>query len=176
VTLCRAALIAGVTALAGDGVSAALAGAPPAPAARAALVGLAAAALALDAVDGAVARRTGTASPLGARFDMECDAFLILALSAQASTILGAWVLAIGGMRYGYAAAGLAAHWLRGPVPPSRARKAVAAAQGVALTAVCADVLPRPVSAAAAGAALAALCWSFGRDIAHQWRQRPDPA
>ena len=35
----------------------------------------------LDAVDGQVARRTGTVSALGARFDMEVDAFLILVLS-----------------------------------------------------------------------------------------------
>src|SRR3954452_19800319 len=39
-------------------------------------VTLAPIALALDTVDGAVARRTGTASPLGARFDGEVDALL----------------------------------------------------------------------------------------------------
>ncbi|MFD8079956.1 CDP-alcohol phosphatidyltransferase family protein [Streptomyces sp. NPDC059718] len=38
---------------------------------------LATLALLVDAVDGRVARRTGTTSPLGARFDMETDAFLI---------------------------------------------------------------------------------------------------
>ena len=42
---------------------------------------LAAVALALDPADGWLARRTGTASALGARFDGEVDAFLILALS-----------------------------------------------------------------------------------------------
>ena len=35
----------------------------------------------LDAVDGHVARRTGTATAFGARFDMEVDAFLIVVLS-----------------------------------------------------------------------------------------------
>ena len=35
----------------------------------------------LDLVDGWVARRTGTASPFGARFDLETDAALILVLS-----------------------------------------------------------------------------------------------
>ena len=49
---------------------------------RASCVVLAAVALVLDAVDGRVARRTGTVHPLGARFDMETDAFLILVLSA----------------------------------------------------------------------------------------------
>ena len=38
-------------------------------------------ALALDGVDGQVARRTRTVSALGARFDMEVDAFLVLVLS-----------------------------------------------------------------------------------------------
>ena len=42
-------------------------------------------ALALDWVDGQVARRTGTCSAFGARFDMETDAFLILVLSAYAA-------------------------------------------------------------------------------------------
>ena len=46
-----------------------------------ALVTLSTVALVLDAVDGQVARRTGTATPLGARIDGEVDAFLILLLS-----------------------------------------------------------------------------------------------
>ena len=45
------------------------------------LVGLTAVALALDGVDGRVARRTETVTAVGARFDMEVDAFLILVLS-----------------------------------------------------------------------------------------------
>ena len=54
------------------------------------LITLATVALILDAVDGQVARRTATASPLGARFDMEVDAFLILVLSVHVATSLGA--------------------------------------------------------------------------------------
>ena len=38
----------------------------------------------LDIVDGLVARRTGTSSPWGARFDMEVDAALIMTLSLLA--------------------------------------------------------------------------------------------
>ena len=64
------------------------------------LVLLASVALALDAVDGRVARRTGTVSALGGRFDMEVDAFLILVLSVQVARDHGLWVLVIGAARY----------------------------------------------------------------------------
>ena len=72
-TLARATLAVGVAALAADSFT------RDTPVAL--LVTLAAVALALDAADGWMARRTGTASALGARFDGEVDAFLILALS-----------------------------------------------------------------------------------------------
>ena len=75
VTLVRATLAVGVAALTADSFDRS--------AQVAALVALAAAALALDFVDGYVARRTGTASTLGARWDGEVDAFLILVLSAR---------------------------------------------------------------------------------------------
>ena len=109
VTLARATLVGGVTALVVDSF------ARPEPVAL--LVPLAAVALALDAVDGWVARRTGTVSELGARFDMEVDAFLILVLSAYVADSLGGWVLAIGLMRYAFAAAGWVLPWLRGRAP-----------------------------------------------------------
>ena len=98
VTLARATLVGGVAALTVDSF------ARPAPVAV--LVVLATVALVLDAVDGQVARRTGTASALGARFDMEVDAFLLLVLSVYVARPLGGWVLAIGAMRYAYVAAG----------------------------------------------------------------------
>ena len=79
VTLARATLVGGVTALVAD--------APVVSANVAAVVGLAVVALVLDAVDGWVARRTGTVSALGARFDMEVDAFLILVLSLYVARI-----------------------------------------------------------------------------------------
>ncbi|GAA4295646.1 hypothetical protein GCM10023148_57020 [Actinokineospora soli] len=92
------------------------------------MVGLAVVALSLDWVDGRVARRTGTASEVGARFDMEVDAFLILVLSVHAAFLVGPWVLLIGAMRYLFVAASWLAPWLRAPLPPSTARKAVAVA------------------------------------------------
>ncbi|GFJ94980.1 CDP-alcohol phosphatidyltransferase family protein [Phytohabitans rumicis] len=83
----------------------------------AALVTLAAVALALDAVDGQVARRTGSTSVLGARFDMEVDAVLIMVLSVVVAGSLGPWVLAIGAFRYVFVAAAWALPWLRGSLP-----------------------------------------------------------
>jgi phosphatidylglycerophosphate synthase len=124
---------------------------------------VAAVALALDLLDGQVARRTGTVSDLGARFDMEVDAFLILVLSVVAARWLGWWVLAGGAMRYAFIAAGRLRPWLRRPVPSSVVGKVVAAVQGVTLLVVGSRLLPRPLSLAAAAVALALLAWSFGR-------------
>ena len=99
-------------------------------------------ALVLDAVDGLVARRTGTSSALGARFDMEVDAFLILVLSVYVARSMGAWVLAIGAMRYAYLVATWALVWMRGSPPPRYWSKVVAAIQGVVLAVVAADSSP----------------------------------
>ena len=81
VTLTRTLLIAGVAGLVADSFSR--------PVSTTALVTLSAIALALDAVDGQVARRTGTVTPLGARIDGEVDAFLILLLSIAVSQDYG---------------------------------------------------------------------------------------
>lgn len=160
VTLVRAVLIGGVTALVADGlVHGGLQGAR-----LTVLVVMASVALALDLVDGWVARRTGTESELGARLDMEMDALLVLVLSVLAAVSLGVWVLVIGLMRYLFVLAGNHYPWLCGSLPASRARKVVAAVQGVVLTAVCASVLPVAVATAAVIAALVTLLWSFGRD------------
>jgi len=159
VTLVRAVLTGGVVALAAGALLA------PATAAPGAAAALALVALPLDAVDGWLARRTATASPFGARFDMEVDAALILALSALLSVSLGPWVLAAGLLRYAFAGAGLLLPWLRGSLPPRRSRKVVAAAQGVVLAVAVAGILPVAVSGPAVGLALAALAWSFGRDV-----------
>lgn len=164
VTLVRATLVGGVAALVAHSFRADVP--------VAALVTIASVALALDAVDGRVARRTGTTSRLGARFDMEVDAFLILVLSVAVAAMLGPWVLAIGAMRYAYVAAGWVLPWLQSPVPPRHWRKVVAAIQGVTLTAVASGLFPTPVSVAAVAIALALLIESFGRDIVGQWRAR----
>lgn len=136
------------------------------------LIGLAVPALALDAVDGWLARRTLTTTALGARFDMEVDAFLILALSVSVSQALGWWVLAIGLMRYAYVVAGWALPWLRTTVPPRYWRKVVAAYAGIALTAVASGLLPVWTEWFVTLTALVLLIESFGRDIVWQYAAR----
>jgi phosphatidylglycerophosphate synthase len=168
ITLLRALLVCAVAGLTAD----ALVGAGS----RTATVALAAVALVLDGIDGKVARRTRTVSELGARFDMEVDAFLILALSVYASLDLGAWVLAIGLMRYAYVVAARLLPWLRTPVPPRYWRKVVAATQGIVLAVVVGAVLPHAFMTVAVAAALLLLVESFGRDVVWQARQRSSGA
>ena len=164
VTLARATLAVGVAALAADSF------AHDTPVAL--LVTLAAVALALDAADGWMARRTGTATALGARFDGEVDAFLILALSVYVAPAYGAWVLAIGAARYLFLAGEWLLPWMRAPLPPRRWRRVVAAAQGIVLTVAAAEVLPRALTQALLVAALAALAASIGECVWWLWRRR----
>jgi phosphatidylglycerophosphate synthase len=164
VTLTRATLVCDVAALTVDSLS------RPAPVTT--LVVLAAVALVLDAVDGWVARRTRTASALGARFDMEVDAFLILVLSVYVARSIGEWVLTIGAARYGFVVATWLLTWMRTPLRPRYWRKVVAATAGIALTFAAADVLPRALTTAALAASLILLTESFGRDVWWLWRRR----
>jgi phosphatidylglycerophosphate synthase len=165
VTLARAVLVGGVAALVADRFDS---GVTPV----ATLVVLAAVALALDGVDGQVARRTGTASALGARFDMEVDAFLVLVLSVHVAVLVNPWALAIGGMRYAFVAASCVLPWLRGTLPTRYSAKVVAAATGIALVVASAGVLPRPLAAVLVLTTLAAVTWSFGQSVAWLWRAR----
>jgi phosphatidylglycerophosphate synthase len=140
------------------------------------LVAVSTVALVLDAVDGWIARRTGTASAFGARFDMETDAFLIAVLSVHVAPALGWWVLAIGAMRYAYVGAARVLPWLRRPTPPRYWAKVVAAIQGIVLTAAASSLLPEPTARGAVVVALLLLVESFGHDVVWQWRHRHDPA
>jgi len=121
-------------------------------------------AAALDAVDGPLARATGTSSAFGARFDMETDALLVLVLAALAWQLgkAGPWVLASGLARYAFVAAGWTLPWMQRPLEPSQRRKTVCAVQMAALVAALA--LDPPASALVAAAALALLCYSFAAD------------
>jgi phosphatidylglycerophosphate synthase len=170
VTLVRATLTIGVAALVADSF------ARETPVAL--LVTLAAVALALDLIDGWLARRSGTESEFGARFDAEVDAFLILALSVYVAQLDGAWVLAIGAARYLFLAGEWLVPWMRAPLPPRRWRKVVAAVQGVVLTIAAADVLPRGVMQAFLALALVVLAASVVECVTWLWRHRhdaPDP-
>jgi phosphatidylglycerophosphate synthase len=162
VTFSRAILVAGVAGLVADSFFR--------PTQTLALVTLASVALALDAVDGQVARRTGTVSPLGARFDGEVDAFLILVLSVEVSRYYGGWVLAIGAARYVFLVAGWVVPWLAATLPPRYWRKPVTAVQGIVLTVAVSGLPPRTIGVIAVAVAMALLAESFGRDVVWLYR------
>lgn len=157
VTATRSALVGLVTAL----TVAALEGA----ASTVLLVTLVAIALLLDGVDGYVARRTGSESELGARFDMEVDAYLLLVLCVYDVRLVGWWVLSIGLMRYAFIAAGWILPWMRATLPPRYWRKVVTALCGVALTVVASQLLPPIANLAVAAVAFLLVFESFARDV-----------
>ncbi|MCM2472306.1 CDP-alcohol phosphatidyltransferase family protein [Rhizobium sp. CG5] len=121
------------------------------------------AAFALDGVDGYLARRYGQESELGARFDMEVDALLILCLSAAACLLgkAGSWVLLIGLMRYGFVLMQVVLPHLNAPLPPSFRRKLVCVIQVGVLCLVLVPGIAPPVSSWFAAMALLLLGYSF---------------
>lgn len=159
VTLLRAAVVALLAGIVMDG-------APLSPAGRWALVVAGGAALLLDGVDGWAARRTGLASRFGARFDMETDAFFVLALSALVwrAGQAGGWVLASGAMRYIFVLAGWVFPVLAGPVPPRWRRKAICVVQVAALILALAPPLAPGAASLLCAGALALLVYSFAAD------------
>jgi phosphatidylglycerophosphate synthase len=167
VTLTRTVLIAGVAGLVADSFGR--------PVSVTALVTLSTVALVLDAVDGQVARRTGTVTPLGARIDGEVDAFLILLLSIYVSQDYGSWVLVIGAARYALLLAGWLIPWLAAPLPPRYWGKVVAAVQGIVLTVAASGLLDRLVGMIAVAAALLLLAESFGRNVIWLYRTGAGP-
>jgi phosphatidylglycerophosphate synthase len=124
-------------------------------------------ALALDGIDGWLARRSATASRFGARFDMEVDAVLILVLASAAwlTGKAGMWVLLLGLMRYAFVAASAPWPWLARDLPPSTRRKAICVLQVAVLAMLLLPSVVPPVSGLMAAAALGALAWSFAVDI-----------
>lgn len=120
-------------------------------------------ALVLDGVDGQLARRTGTASAQGARYDMECDAMLLMILCIPAALTHGLWVLLIGLMRYLFVIVALLVPKLRGTDAPTLFARVVALIQGVALVVAVSPVLPYRMNLIVLAIALILLVISFGR-------------
>lgn len=164
VTLMRAVLITIVTAAVWT---------PLSPLGHWQWLGVALIALLLDGVDGWVARRTGSQTAFGARFDMELDALLILLLciGVMLKTPAGAWVLLIGCMRYGFVAAGWRLPWLQEALYDSLRRKAVCVWQIAALLLALVPWASAPVAPLLALSALVALTCSFGVDTLWLYRQ-----
>lgn len=166
VTMTRAVLACGVAALVAESLV-------TGTEVGGALVPLAVVALALDFVDGRVARRTRTASAYGARLDGEADAFLILVLSIHVAHTAGGWVLAMGIVRYAYAVATWVLPWMQQPLPPRYWRKVVAAFVGTVLVVAASGYAPDPLTYAVLVAAALLLAESFGWDVVWLWRRRP---
>jgi phosphatidylglycerophosphate synthase len=127
--------------------------------------------LALDNLDGQLARRRGEASEFGARLDGEIDALFVLVLSVlafhrgRAEGAPAALVLGIGAFRYALLAAALAVPWLRGEVPSSLRAKIIC---NVAIGTLLFDVAPfTPVALRTpmTATALVLLAWSFSFDV-----------
>ncbi|WP_347138274.1 CDP-alcohol phosphatidyltransferase family protein [Paracoccus sp. SSK6] len=139
-----------------------------------AVAGVAGIGLMLDGLDGHLARRSGLASRFGARFDMEVDAGLALVLSLHilAGTAVGAEILVLGLIRYGFVLAGLAWPWLRADLPDRRWRKAVCVLQIAVLILLQTPLPSRDGAIILARLAAGALIWSFAVDIRWLWARR----
>ena len=128
-------------------------------------------ALLLDACDGYVARRTRTTSA-GGDFDESVDALFILVLSIALVPVWGWWLVLPGTFYYLFRGTSRLRPAWRRQLPPSLLRKIVAAGQGILLLAAGSPVALEYPLIAVIGAtlALAALAFSFGRDIL--WLER----
>jgi phosphatidylglycerophosphate synthase len=165
VTIVRAMLLALIAAAIGE---------PELPRVAGAAVATASVVAVLDGVDGWLARRSGMASPFGARFDMEIDALLVMVLSVLVwrHGKAGAWILAGGLMRYAFIAARWPLPWMGGALAPTLRGKTVAVAHVIGLNVALTPIIPLPFSALAAAATFAALTWSFAVDVGRLRRQR----
>jgi phosphatidylglycerophosphate synthase len=141
------------------------------------LAALAVTAIVLDGLDGWVARVLDSVTAFGARFDMEIDALLILALSIAVviADQAGAWVLAIGGMRYAFVATRWLLPWWRRELPDSAWRKVVCVVQGLALAAALLPFVRPPLAGIVLASSLLLLAHSFARDALWLFRHRRIP-
>lgn len=126
----------------------------------------------LDGVDGWVARRTGTASAFGERFDMETDAALILVLAVLAWQYgkAGSWILAAGLLRYVFIAAGWIWPWMRRPLTPTLRGRVICVVQIASLIIAIVPAITPPASSIVAAIGLLALSYSFLVDTLWLWR------
>lgn len=130
--------------------------------------------LAMDGLDGFLARRSGLVSAFGARFDMEVDAALalVLALHVIAGTAVGAEVLVLGLIRYVFVLASWVLPWLQGALPVRRWRKAICVIQIAALIVLQTPLLSPGQGIVLARIAALLLVGSFAVDIRWLWRHR----
>jgi phosphatidylglycerophosphate synthase len=163
VTMIRAMLVALIVSFIGE---------PEIPRVAAAGTALAVVMIVLDGVDGWLARRSRMTSAFGARFDVETDAVLVMAMCILVwqHGKAGAWVLLGGMMRYLFVMAGSWLPWMARPLRPTRRAKTVSVCNMVGVSVALAPIVPHPFSAIAAGSTLIALSWSFAVDVRRLWR------
>jgi phosphatidylglycerophosphate synthase len=167
VTMIRAMLMALIAGLIGE---------PELPPVAGTATAAAVAITVLDGVDGWLARRSRMVSVFGARFDMETDAVLVMAMSLLVwlHGKAGPWVLLGGMLRYGFVLAGWWLPWMARPLSPTRRARVISVCHMVGLSVALAPVIPTPISALAVGSTLAALSWSFAVDIRRLRRMDPE--
>ena len=163
VTMIRAMLVALIASLIGE---------PVIPRVAATGTAVAVVMIVLDGVDGWLARRSRMTSAFGARFDVETDAVLVMAMSILVwqHGKAGAWVLLGGMMRYGFVMTGSWLPWMARPLRPTRRAKTISVCHMVGLSVALAPIIPTPLSAMAVASALVALSWSFAVDVRRVWR------
>lgn len=129
-------------------------------------VGVGSVALALDVCDGFVARQT-VITAAGASYDKAVDALFVLILSVALIPLWGVWVILPGLFYYVFRSVAYFRLTWRRRLPSSQLRKTIAAAQGILLL-----TAGSPLAQAyswlrflSAGTAVAALIYSFGRDV-----------
>lgn len=127
----------------------------------------------LDGVDGLVARRTGTASPFGARLDLELDGLFVLVLCGLVQTVTdaGAWVWSAGLARYAFIASARVAPFMARPLPPAR-RRPWACGIGVGLLVAALAPLDFGLPELCAAVGVATIVGSFAIDVAWLLRHR----
>lgn len=138
------------------------------------LAGFAAVLLALDGVDGWLARRSGLQSPFGARFDVESDVVFALTMGALAVELghVGPWFLLIGLLRPLFLGAGRLWPALRATLPEAPRRKRIAGLQMGAQVALLTPIAAHPAGAIIAALVLLVTLVSFCIDILWLIRHR----
>ena len=124
-------------------------------------------ALALDGVDGRLARQSGLVSNFGARFDMEIDSILALLLAVHAfiGTAAGAEVHALGLIRYVFVAASVLWPWLAHPLPQRWRRKAICVVQLATLIILQIPSVPGDAAIVLSRAAFLLVLYYFAVDV-----------
>jgi phosphatidylglycerophosphate synthase len=121
----------------------------------------------LDGVDGWLARKSRMTSAFGARFDMETDAALVMAMSILVVQYEKAGIVALLGglMRYVFGMAGWWLPWMARPLRPTLRAKTITVCHMVGLSVALAPFVPASLSALVLGATTSALAWSFAVDV-----------